>query len=158
MRSKTNLKNTFPSPLPPSWSVHPLLQCCRETRNRGCDQFITCFSCCFLLRESIPSSASAWGSSHGRQSSRNLSKVNPSHRLQFCVSCSSVGPFTACSSSGAACYSGVTSPARKPSLGWLPLCMDPQVPARSLLQHGLPSCLLLVIHLLQHGVLLWGAG
>ena len=71
------------------------------------------------------SPAPAWGPSHGRQSSMNFSNMSPSHRLQFLVNCSSVGPpqghkccHQTCSNVGS--IHGSTGP------------------ARSLLQCGLP--------------------
>ena len=67
----------------------------RGMGNGGWGQFITpCLCCSFLLRDRTPHSslASAWGPSHGRQSSMNFSNVGPSHGLQFFTNCSSVGP------------------------------------------------------------------
>ncbi|KAK4820738.1 hypothetical protein QYF61_004419 [Mycteria americana] len=106
------------------------------------------------------SPAPAWGPCRGRQSSMNFSSTGSSHhRLQFFTNCSSVGPFQGvqsfrnrllrvgpprshkscqqtCSSVGSSLH-GATGP------------------ARSLLQHGLPtgSQPPSGIHLLQHGVL-----
>ena len=49
----------------------------------------------FLLMGRTPHSspAPAWGPSHRRQSSMNLSNMSPSYRLQFFMNCPSVGPF-----------------------------------------------------------------
>jgi len=73
----------------------------------------------------------------------NFFNVSPSHGLQLFMRCSSVGPFIGCSPSGTDRSSvgphGVTSPASKPALAWAPSLHGATGPARSLLQHGLPT-------------------
>lgn len=134
-----------------------------EEGNRGCRQFVT-LTCClchfFLCRgqdstHSFP--APTWGPSHRRQSSVNFSKVNCSHKLQFCTNCFSGGLFHGVSHSETGCscvgpfpsFYGVspsgTAPAGVSSMGSL---LQEQAAAPKNL-HGADV-------LIQHNKIFWG--
>lgn len=92
--------------------------------------------------------------SHRRKSYRNFSSMSVSHRLQLFTHCSSEGPFARGQSfRNRLLQCGVTGPARKTAPVWGLLSIGLQVPARTLLLHGLHTGPLLGIPLLQPGLL-----
>jgi len=94
------------------------------------------------------SPAPAWGPSHGRQSSMNFSYVSLCMYLPR-------GAVLQKQTAPAWVPHEVTSPASKPAPSGAPLFTGPLVPARILLQCGLPTAsqLPLGIYLFGHGVL-----
>lgn len=88
MRSKINLRNTFPLRLPLS-QLYFLPAVTQGDRNGSVHHpwFLP------LLRDRSPSPAPAQGPSHRRLLSMNFSNLNPSHGQQFSTNCSNVAHF-----------------------------------------------------------------
>lgn len=139
MRSKTNLKNTFP----PSWALPPPWQKCRNMGSGGYSQFIACCFCHSsvtavlpLFQDSIPATGdnSQLTSPEavfptGYSSSLTVPLWVPFlwHPVLQDQPTQHWGP------------NSVTSPARTSVSAWLPPFISAQDPARNLLQHGFPK-------------------
>lgn len=91
MKNKNKSKTTFPPAQAHSWISYLLyFEWCKEIGVGSCSQFrILCLCCCFL---SMLFPCPLVVPTHMREF-MNFSNVVVSHRLHFCNSCSSMGPF-----------------------------------------------------------------